>query len=283
MSTQTTVPAVGGAVIPPLQPAGEAPKSLDQTTSPETPTPDGQPDPAKTGAEDEGEKKSRFQGRISQLVQQRRDADARAAAAEEQARELARQLREIRSKPREDLDYDQREDLRLQTALDQRDMRSAQHQAEAARQEALTLSAQTLHAKLEAAADPDIKPFMEDETFPLTDHMIEFISDSDKAPELAKHLVQNPRVADQLARLTFRNARRSPTVEQLRAADRILLRLEAQLAVAPPAPRKTSNAPNPGTTLRGGQSVSEQPSLNEVDDMEAYAERRREMWKKGLA
>lgn len=284
MSTeQATTTAAGEAVTPAQQTSVPVVPSGEVTTPPtETPQPQegaeqttGEPAP-----EQAGEGKEKDQGRFGRRIQQltaknaslRRDletANARLAQMERSSREPANA---------DELTYDQREELRLQRALDRRDANRDRDAIREISRETHETRAELFRAKCEAVADRLPENFYQDfGSLSVTPDMAEFIANSDVAPELAVYLTKNRAEADRLSELT--DPRRA-TRASLREADQLMARMESRLQRAPKV-RQATTAPNPGTTLNGGAPPPAAKTLAEEDDMEKYAERRHAAWKKG--
>lgn len=88
-------------------------------------------------------------------------------------------------------------------------------------------------------------------------HVIEEIRDSEKGPQLAYQLAQNPGLTAQLNAMSPRDAARE------------IGRLEAKVSL--PQPKKQTQAPAPMTTLKGGASPSKDPfELAKSDDISEY-------------
>ena len=94
-----------------------------------------------------------------------------------------------------------------------------------------------------SAQHPDYSTVISNPSLPITSHMSEVIMASEKGPDIAYHLGNNPTEAARIARL-------SPT--QQAAA---LGRLEASLEKSPP-PKPASRAPAPPTPIRGSAPSS---------------------------
>lgn len=285
MTDQATTPAAGGAVNPPgaaINPAPDAPQATEGQTA--------ETGGEKAGTEGEGKKVSRFSMRISQLVAQRRESDARAEANLRRAEAAEARLRENAGKSKEDLDYDAREALRLETILDRREARDAQNEAQEHANASLGAMANAVAIKLEEAGDPALDPILNDPNFPMTDDVTAFLADTDQAVPIAKHLSQNPQLAARLAHMTFRGNRQqrgTATRASMREADRILLGLEARFkAGVTVQPRTATRAPAPGTTLAGGAPPAAS-TLEELaskgEDATDYLAARKAQWAKERA
>ncbi len=121
--------------------------------------------------------------------------------------------------------------------------------------------ADAFHEKAEAIADqyPDFESVVHNPNLPITPSMAEYLTDSEKGPELAYYLGKNPLKAAEIARL-------SP----IRAA-RELMKLETDLAKPKP---KLSAAPDPITPVgTRGRSTSSLPS--DDDDIDTWMRKER--------
>lgn len=285
MTTQATVSAEGGAVIPPaitVPAPGEAAK-----TAIVPPPVDG--DPAATEGEkkvSEGEKEEggedkqrqrtdRAHRRIGQLVQQRNDL-------RDQLAETRAELERLKPKEvnREGLDYDAREDLRIEDALRRRDAENTASLAERLHNQERRTVHDMVIAKVEQAGDETITSALRE--IPLTEDTVDFLSDQDDPAAIVKHLRDNPEVAKRLFRMTFTGDRRyqgTATRASMREADRILTGIAAGLK-STQQPRAATKAPDPGTTLNGGAPPPGPRDLSEMD-AEEYKKTRQAAWKKG--
>jgi hypothetical protein len=220
-----------------------APSSTEQTqtTQPETEATEGQqPDaakeqePSQEGGEPqpEGKKPSRSAERISQLVRERNEAEIRAFAAEQEIKRLKRPL--------------PAKDNMSETERMAREMR------EADRSERLAETEETANAAREEARSARFTLFSEKVGDPaivdafchlprVSEELADLVAESDHAKALAARLNANPSEARRLSNLP---------PHRLGAE---LARMEAQLATQPTV-RRVSQAPEPGTSLKGGSS-----------------------------
>ncbi len=198
------------------------------------------------GEKDEQKPKSRFQERIDRLTAEKRDAEARARAAEERLQKLQQPLEVPKDR---DLTFDEQESLRIRQALREERAAETRQEAENDRKEALEKRQESFEAKAKAVADrmPDLlEKFY---AVPCSDFASDFISESDKAAEIAYFLGSNPHEAQRIASL--------PVTRQ--AIE--LARLESKLQAAPQM-RKTSAAPNPPPMVGGGASPGPKDPAN---------------------
>lgn len=208
------------------------------------------------GEKDEQKPKSRFQERIDRLTAEKRDAEARARAAEERLTKLQQPL-EV---PNRELTFDEQEALRVRQVFRQERADDFASEAQESAARAGQARQQMFEAKIEAVADrmPDLKEKFY--SVPCSQFAADFIAESERAAEIAYFLGSNPQEANRIARL--------PDTRQ--AVE--LARLEGKLQAAPQV-RKTSAAPNPPPMVGGGAS----PGPKDPADMSAgeYIEWRR--------
>lgn len=235
----------------PIDPPADPPQDTDP--------PEGQETPAEPPESDEppAPKKGSAEERIRELVAERNATREFAEHILEQYRTLAASAKtpeppkdeQPRPEPKlEDFEFDAakwsqafaqwaREEAQRtarQAAAEAVQQTSKQREQEAARN--------TWNARLAEFArnKPDAHAVISNPSLPITEHMSEVITASEKGPELAYHLGTHPAEAARIARL-------SPT--QQAAA---LGRLEAQLSVAPPKRPNVSKAPEPPNPIAGG-------------------------------
>ncbi len=272
MSLDATRAAVEASVIAseqteqtPVPGAPEGTVAPKEGATPET------PDAEKKGTEgnDETPRFSSAKLRIREVIRERNQyRNERDSLAARLAR-LDQPL--VPEEKKADLDYDQRETLRIREASRAERKDEIREQLDTVANKSLQATAHAVALQLQEANDPALQPIFEEDNFPLSTETLEFLAETDQAVAIAKHLVANRDVAKRLEELTSGKATRA----QLREADRILLGLEARArAGVMTQPRKATQAPNPGTTLKGGSPPSVQPSLEEIDNMDDYMKRR---------
>jgi hypothetical protein len=190
------------------------------------------------GEKDEQKPKSRFQERIDRLTAEKREAEARARAAEERLTKLQQPLEVPKDR---DLTFDEQENLRVKQAYREARADDVASEAQESAARAAQARQQMFEAKVEAVADrmPDLKDKFY--SVPCSQFAADFIAESEKAAEIAYFLGSNPHEASRISKL--------PDTRQ--AVE--LARLEARLNAAPQV-RKTSAAPNPPPTVGGGAS-----------------------------
>jgi hypothetical protein len=190
------------------------------------------------GEKDEQKPKSRFQERIDRLTAEKRDAEARARAAEERLTKLQQPLEVPKDR---DLTFDEQESLRIRQAFRQERAAETEQEAIRGREEVFLKRKETFEAKAAAVADrmPDLLERFS--AVPVSHFAADFIAESEKTAELAYYLGSNPHEAQRIASL--------PVTRQ--AIE--LARLESKIQAAPQV-RKTSAAPNPPPTVGGGAS-----------------------------
>lgn len=115
----------------------------------------------------------------------------------------------------------------------------------------------------------DIHEILEDSEAPLTQPMLEAITDSDIGPKIAVHLAKHPEEAERIANL-------SP-IAQVRE----ITKLETKLSAEPQPPKKEpSKAPDPITPVGGkAGKVSDKPS--DEDSIEDWLKKREAQLRKG--
>lgn len=261
MTNEATVtPAAGEAVSTPAPssaPAPEAPTQVQDTAQPTPQAVPGEPVAEKAGEDDKGKKPNRIDAkeRVQQAVRRQRLAERERDAA---LRRIAELQTPIRPQNYDQLGFEDRDNIRVREAVREESAVTAKQEAERLENERREAWAEARDARNEAfverlrdaeTANPGI--FDRFSRVPVTEDMAAFIADSDMAVEMANYLSQpaNGRELEQLVRLT--DPRMQPSREDLREADRILTRIEGRLSRAPQA-RKATTAPNPGTTLSGG-------------------------------
>lgn len=281
MTDQATVtPAAGEAVVTPATTPAPTPTPdpaiTDPASSPAATPESSAPDAASTGEDDKGKKPNRIDAkeRVQQAVRRQRLAERERDAA---LRRIAELEKPIRPQNFDQLDFEQRDQLRVREAVRAETAESARAEAsvkEAERQEAYI---EARNARNEAfgerlmeadKANPGL--YERFASVPVTEDMAQFIAESDLSVEIANYLSMpaNRREAEYLSRLTDPQGR--PTREDLREADRILSRIEQRLSKAPQT-RKATTAPNPGTTLAGGNPAPAGKDPGTMSDAEYSA------------
>lgn len=276
--TTATTPAAGEAVTP-AQTTTPATPSTETTQTTQTSDPQVAETPSEAGAEtpEAEEPKARKRSaaeRIQQLSRRAKDAEGRERAARA---EIARLRKPIAANV-DNLDYDQRERLRMREALREERLETAEQHVTHARDDAVEATHETIFAKIEEAADrfPDLMDKIV--AINLSQDTVDYLAGSEKGADLAHHLATNPGVADKLHRLTDP---RTATRSSLRDADRLMAQLEA--SIAKPQPRKATTAPNPGSTLNGGTppAAAALADLAKSENPADYIAQRRATWAKG--
>lgn len=256
MTTEATPAGATPAASTPALPAPPAP-TIESTPAPSAAAPAEQvkTEPGESAADqtaDQGEKdeqkpKSRFQERIDRLTAEKREAEARARAAEDRLKRLQQPLEVPKDR---ELSFDDQEKLRLREVLREQSAEQAAEEVAVENAKAEKKRHETFMEKVKAVADrmPDLAEKFS--AVPVSHFAADFISESEKAAELAYFLGSNPHEAIRIANL--------PDTRQ--AVE--LARLEAKLQAAPQV-RKTSAAPNPPPTVGGGVS----PGPKDPSDM----------------
>ena len=217
--------------------AQSAPPTLPADGDAATPDSAGQENVEQPETDDDKRRKRSVSERISTITAQRREAEARAAASEQRAMALERELQRLNSIRVDDLPYEDAERLRLQQVL--KAERLEDHRSEAMRQaeEVGHATAAMFRAKVAAVADR-MPTLMEDfSRVPISEHAAQLIAESDRAVEIAYYLSKNPGEAIEIDRSP-------PHVQGARIA-----RIEAKVSAAPL--RRASTAPSPIPTIAG--------------------------------
>lgn len=238
-------------------PSAAAPAEQAKT---EPGTPAAEPN-ADQGEKDEQKPKSRFQERIDRLTAEKREAEARARAAEDRLRKLQQPL-EI---PDRELSFEEQEEHRLAQVFRKERARDVAEEAADSARAAADKRRQTFEARAESVADrmPDLREKFY--SVPCSEFAADFIAESDRGAELAYFLGSNPHEAQRIASL--------PDTRQ--AIE--LTRLEAKLSAAPQV-RKISQAPTPPPMVGGGTAAPGPKDPAEMTDAEYsawYAERQK--------
>lgn len=246
-------------------PAGDATTAVEPQAnpSPPHPAPDASPkdatpgdaesnaqstsgagDPAATPEGDKGEqdrKRQTAQERINEVTAKRREAERREAAALARVAELERRL----APPGPQASLEEQDAYRIQQGLTQWRAEELRQDAAAARADIHQARFDKFAAKAEAIADriPGLLEKFTDPNLKVSEHMADFVSDSEKGAEIAHFLSENPREAARIHAL-------NPAHQGIELA-----RLEARLSVATPV-RKVSTAPNPPPTVTGNTSTA---------------------------
>lgn len=264
---EKATPAEGVNPAPETENNTPAPEAENPEDQPKAETDIGDPEAVKPGdgeKEDDAKKQKRNSAkeRISQLTQQRNEARARAAAAEARAAALLRQQRP----PSEDASVEEFDEYRFRRAVRAENADLARGEAASAQREAASVRLAAFQAKAEAVSER--MPGLVEKFCSLpavSEEMADFVVDSEKGAEVAFYLASNPAEATQIARL--------PQYRQ----GLELARLEARLTAAPTV-RKTSNAPPPPKTLKGGTNATakDPADMTEEEYSKWYRERQKQ-------
>lgn len=238
-----TVLEDGPKVIP-----NASPVPLQTLTDVPAPTIEGAPGkPSETETPDEQQKaeekkpKVPFSERISQIHAQKKQAEAERSIALSEVARLRAELEKLTNVKVDELPYDQQDSLRVRAAVKAERLEDAKAAAEIQADRAVQARQSSFLAKVEAASDrmPDlVEKFA---SVPVSEFAADLIADSDKAPEIAYYLANNPREAHEINRMPA----------HLQGA--AIARIEARVSSAPTV-RKVSNAPSPPPTLHGGST-----------------------------
>lgn len=153
-------------------------------------------------------------------------------------------------------------DFGVRRALKQHGQSLSQRQTEAIAQQRQQDLAATVRSQYEAGAQKyeDFDDVVMDPALPMTQTVVEVLSESDIGADIAYYLAKHPSELRQIAGL-------SPS-----AAARAIGKIEAKLEAAPPPPK--SSAPAPVTPAKGGASGEKDPST--MSDAEFAAWRRKQ-------
>lgn len=272
---------------------GELEKASSDGEDPEKATPSEPPEETSKGESESGgesdtpaeqEKKQHrkpdAERRIAELTRKRKEAEARAEAAERKLAGLEKptEKKSEPDKPRPKLDdfdthedyedalYEWREARRTakQAEVDGK-TKAEQAKAESAKAAEMAVMARwNEHLARAGEQFDDFAEVIKDADVKISGVMVEAIADSEAGPQLINHLARNSEEAERIAGL-------SPAA-QLRAIGR----LEAQLSTPAKPKPKTSTAPAPAKPVGGGTSAK---NLEAVTDFDEYKARRREQMK----
>lgn len=182
-------------------------------------------------------KRNRAQERIDELTRARRDAERRAQAAEAEVQRLTKPL-----PLRQDATDEERQRAESRQSYREEMRDQAAETAKAAAQQAAESRRQIFEAKVEAIKDRAPDALAKFYAVPCSPMMADYLSESDKAGELASHLGSNPHEARRIAELP-------PARQAIELA-----KIEGRLSTAQEV-RRVSQAPAPAATrLTGGSS-----------------------------
>ena len=203
-----------------------------------------------------------FKERFNEVYAQKKQAEAEAAYARQEASRLRAELDKLRQIPTDQVPYEQQDELRMRAAV--KEERLAEKEAEAQRRTEQVHEARiaTFEAKVSEALDrmPDFYQVFSQ--VPVSDVAAELIADSSKAAEVAYFLGKNPDQAKRIYQLPA----------HLQGAE--IARIEARVSAAPQV-RKVSKAPPPVSTI-GGQSspgVKDPGQMTEAEYSAWYRQR----------
>ena len=266
---------------PPATPQPQAEKTEPQKAL------DGQPETEKQAQEDvkdpDEPKRNRVPAsvRIAQLNGKFRTEKARADYLQGELDRLTQ--RQQPPKAIEDMSFDEREEFRLRRALDSRDAERTQAELQRSEEEAHNARRDMFLERMESAKDRIPADTLDKfSKMAVTPVMANLIMGAEQTPELVHYLTTNPQAAQSLADLTDpkRLSRMTPTQAAEAAAEAAFEMARITAGLKPAQPKKVSTAPAPSTTLNGGTTPPAK-SLEEEDDMSAYAARRKASWAKG--
>jgi hypothetical protein len=238
----------------PLPAAAEQPKVDSASPSPSASAPEPEvrheSTPSAEGSEeradaepgkDEGKPKRSASGRISELYAQKRNAEADAIAARQEAQRLRADLENIqRARHDPNLPYEDQETLRLRQAVKAERQEQVAAEAVYKAQVAAHRRAEAFNERVDAVRDrfPDFDRVV-DEGLPISEYSADLIAESEYGPQIAYHLGKNRSEAARIAGLP----------PHLQGA--AIARIEAQVSVPV---RKVSQAPPPPPRVSGGSS-----------------------------
>lgn len=270
--TDIATPAQADAtpVVPVETPAPET-QSTATAAPAETESKDtGQPEAAPEKPEDKSDaKKTTAQQRINEITREKHEANRRAEAAERTAKDLQRQLSEMRQEYQrlDPSDTVGQQQLSTRAAVKAERLEQLQAEGQSAAQEAAQSRSAMFNAKIDAAREriPDLDQALANfQAVPVSDVAADLIAESEKAAEITYFLSRNPAEAHRIHRLP----------PHMQGAE--IARIEAR--VSTPI-RKASSAPPPVKTNIGGGASPTTKSLSQMSTEEYFAHRRAEMAK----
>lgn len=288
--TETITPA--GTATEAQQPSEKIANGEDPDEGIPTFTPSDAEEADKKAEQDKGKKRTtRIEQRIGRYKDDAREATSRAKAAEDRAaaaeRKLALYERPLVTKQqRENLTYEQLEEVRVREAVRAEKALEARADIADARAEAQTGAQDAHYAQVvdklqEAEAQfPGITKEIGTKIKDISPFTVEWMADSEVAPGIGLFLINDPEVADALFALSNQD-RRNPHYN-LKMAAKLLAEIEVAVKTAPA--RKATKAPDPGTTLRGGNPPAKR-SLEEMSKGEFvgdYVTARRKELERGM-
>lgn len=267
LATAGATAVVPESVSVPAPETNPAPPAAPETPATEIKTEDpGQPEAAPETPDDKSDaKKSSAQQRINEITKEKHEANRRAESAERTARDLQRQLSEMRQEyqrldPNDTVGQQQ---LSTRAAVKAERLEQLQAEGQSAAAEAAQSRAAMFTAKIDAAREriPDIDQAMANfSAVPVSDVAADLIAESEKAAEITYFLSRNPAEAHRIHRLP----------PHMQGAE--IARIEARVAQAPA--RKASAAPPPVKTNLGGGSSPPGKSIEtqSMDDWSKWAQ-----------
>lgn len=253
MQTETaTAPAPAEVKVPV---ASESPVTLptpDQAATPPVESAEAPPAPESKPDEQATDKpKKPISERISQVVAQKKQAEAERTIALREVERLRRELEQAQSRRVDDLPYEQQTAAQIQQAVKAERYQEAISAAEARAQAVEQALAMEYQSKLESVREriPDFDQALTNiRNVNIHDAAARVVVESDKAAEITYWLGKNVNEAQRIASLD--------PVRQVAE----IARLEARLEAAPQV-RKHSTAPPPPTTIAGASApVAKDPA-----------------------
>lgn len=259
MTTEAVTTPEAPAQVPVAPVASPESQPPANTPAPEAIAPESaEVPPPEDDAGTQEKQKVPFRERFSQVYAQKKQAEAEAAFARQEAIQLRAELEKMRSTPMEQVPYEQQDELRVRTAVKEERLAEKTAEAQRAQWHAEQARAAAFMAKVNEARDrmPDF-----DQVFaavPVSDVAADLIAESEKAAEIAYYLGKNPNEAHRIHRLP----------PHLQGAE--IARIEARVAAAP-AVRKVSKAPAPPPQLGGSSSPGlKDPATMTMEEYKAW-------------
>ncbi len=294
MTLKATQSAAGEAATPATEETGLPPLETgappaERTTAAETPESqtatgaegqDGEPEAATEGQEDKAKSKNRvsFKERIQQITRRSRLTERERDRALERAERAETENRRLMQRLNgQELSPEERQAAEVERTLNNRDARQARQEAASLNREA---EVEEHNGRVEAFAelvDKDTRfpnLIREFNRVPVTPVMARFIMRSEDPVAMANYMAQSANrdeVEDLIDLMQPDRRGRPPRAEDVEEAMDRFATIRAKLKAAPPA-RTTTNAPAPGTTLKGKSPPGQQRSLEErADNMDDFA------------
>lgn len=237
-------------------------KLPEQQTAPETVAESDTVPPSEEKPDIPEKPKVPFKERFNEVYAQKKQAEAEAAYARQEAGRLRAELDKLRQIPTDQATYEQQDELRMRAAVKEERLLEKEAEAQRRTEQAQEARIVAFQAKVDEARErmPDF-----DHVFysvPVSEVAAELIAESSKAAEVAYFLGKNPDQAKRIYQLPA----------HLQGAE--IARIEARVSAAPQV-RKVSKAPPPVSTI-GGQSspgVKDPGQMTEAEYSAWYRQR----------